>query len=62
VFANSSSTTGSITIKHFSEGRGLQLAVKVVHVFDVSDKQGNEDELGTLEVLEEEYLLYFLSR
>jgi hypothetical protein len=40
----------------------LQLAVKVVHVFDVSDKQGNEDELGTLEVLEEEYLLYFLSR
>jgi hypothetical protein len=30
----------------------LQVAVKVVHVSDVSDKQGSEDELGTLEVLE----------
>ena len=28
------------------------MAVKVVHVSDVSEKQGNEDELGTLEVLE----------
>jgi hypothetical protein len=28
------------------------VAVKVVHVSDVSDKQGNEDQLGTLEVLE----------
>jgi hypothetical protein len=30
----------------------LQVAVKVVHVSDVSDTQGSEDELGTLEVLE----------
>jgi hypothetical protein len=30
----------------------LQVAVKVIHVSDVSDKQGSEDELGTLEVLE----------
>jgi hypothetical protein len=30
----------------------LQVAVKVVHVSDVSEKQGSEDELGTLEVLE----------
>ena len=28
------------------------MAVKVVHVSDVSDRQGSEDELGTLEVLE----------
>jgi hypothetical protein len=28
------------------------VAVKVVHVSDVSEKQGSEDELGTLEVLE----------
>jgi hypothetical protein len=28
------------------------VAVKVVHVSDVSDRQGSEDELGTLEVLE----------
>lgn len=30
----------------------MQVAVKVIHVSDVSDKQGTEDELGTLEVLE----------
>jgi hypothetical protein len=28
------------------------MAVKVVHVSDVSDKEGSQDELGTLEVLE----------
>jgi hypothetical protein len=28
------------------------VAVKVIHVSDVSDRQGSEDELGTLEVLE----------
>jgi hypothetical protein len=28
------------------------MAVKVVHVSDVSDKEGNQEELGTLEVLE----------
>jgi hypothetical protein len=28
------------------------MAVKVVHVSDVSDKEGSQEELGTLEVLE----------
>ena len=31
---------------------GLTMAVKVVHVSDVSDKEGSQEELGTLEVLE----------
>jgi hypothetical protein len=36
VFTNSSSPTGSISLKHFSEARRiLQVAVKVVHVSDV---------------------------
>jgi len=30
----------------------LTMAVKVVHVSDVSDKEGRQEELGTLEVLE----------
>jgi hypothetical protein len=28
------------------------MEVKVVHVSDISDKEGRQDELGTLEVLE----------